>query len=137
MWPSVTAELLEAQERTKNNKGLTLTMAVNYGGRQEIVDAVNQINSKVASGRLKPGLISEKSLAKHLYVPELPDVDLFLRSSGEQRSSNFMIWQSSYAEYLFLPELWPDVTREILWSAVLEYGRRQRRFGQASDAPLN
>jgi undecaprenyl diphosphate synthase len=82
-------------------------------------------------------LITEKSIAKHLYVPELPDVDLFLRSSGEQRSSNFLIWQSSYAEYLFLPELWPDFTRETLWSAVLEYGRRQRRFGQASDAPLN
>jgi undecaprenyl diphosphate synthase len=137
LWPSVTTELLEAQERTKNNKGLTLTMAVNYGGRQEIVDAVNRINSEVSSGKRKPGLITEKSIAKHLYVPELPDVDLFLRSSGEQRSSNFLIWQSSYAEYLFLPELWPDFTRETLWSAVLEYGRRQRRFGQASDAPLN
>jgi undecaprenyl diphosphate synthase len=137
LWPSVVAELLEAQERTKKNRGLTLTMAVNYGGRQEIVDAVNSITQKVAVGKLKPGSVSEKTIAKALYVPELPDVDLFLRSSGEKRSSNFMLWQSSYAEYLFLPQLWPDFTRETLWAAISEYGRRQRRFGEALDAPLN
>lgn len=137
LWPSVISELLEAQSRTEANKGLTLTMAVNYGGRQEIIDAVNAITRKVSDGKMAAGGVTEKTIAKELYVPMLPDVDLFLRSSGEQRSSNFLIWQSSYAEYLFLPDLWPDFTRETLWRAIEEYGSRQRRFGQASDAPLN
>jgi undecaprenyl diphosphate synthase len=137
LWPSVVSELLEAQERTKANTGLTLTMAVNYGGRQELVDVVNAIAFKVQSGKLRPGSITEKTIRKELYVPELPDVDLFLRSSGEMRSSNFLPWQSTYAEYLFMPELWPDFTRETLWSAIQSYETRQRRFGAAEDAPLN
>lgn len=137
LWPSVVSELLQAQERTKNNTGLTLTMAVNYGGRQEIVDAVNALAQKVQSGKIKPGSITEKTIRKELYVPELPDVDLFLRSSGEMRSSNFLPWQSTYAEYLFMPELWPDFTRETLWDAIKTYETRQRRFGAAEDAPLN
>lgn len=137
LWPSVIAELKAAELRTKGNKGLTLTMAVNYGGRQELVDAVNQIARKVADGKLKPGSISEKTIARELYVPELPDVDLFLRSSGEMRSSNFLPWQSTYAEFLFMDELWPDFTRETLWQAIHSYQSRQRRFGAAEDAPLN
>ncbi len=137
LWPSVIAELREAERLTAKNTGLTLTMAVNYGGRQELVDAVNAIAEKVAVGKLKPGSITEKTIAKELYIPELPDVDLFLRSSGELRSSNFLIWQSSYAEYLFSPTLWPDFTREELWKAIAEFGGRQRRFGAAEDAPLN
>jgi undecaprenyl diphosphate synthase len=98
---------------------------------------VNRIAAQVASGKLKPGSVTEKTIERNLYVPGLPDVDLFLRSSGEMRSSNFLMWQSSYAEYLFLPTLWPDFTRETLWQAVAEYETRQRRFGAASDAPLN
>lgn len=137
LWPSVIQELKSAEERTKRNSGLVLTMAVNYGGRQEILDAVNQLTRKVAEGKLKPGAVTEKVLAKELYVPELPDVDLFLRSSGEMRSSNFLPWQSSYAEFLFMDELWPDFTRETLWRAIQNYERRQRRFGAAQDAPLN
>ena len=137
LWPSVISELREAEARTRKNKGLTLTMAVNYGGRQELVDAVNEIARKVSSGKLKPGAISEKSIARELYVPDLPDVDLFLRSSGEMRSSNFLPWQSTYAEYLFMDELWPDFTRETLWKAIQSYEGRQRRFGAAQDAPLN
>jgi len=137
LWPSVVDELLEAERLTAKNTGLTLTMAVNYGGRQEIVDAINKLSVKVASGKIRPGSITEKTINKELYVPELPDVDLFLRSSGENRSSNFLPWQSTYAEYLFSPVLWPDFTRETLWAAITEYQNRQRRFGAAVDAPLN
>jgi undecaprenyl diphosphate synthase len=137
LWPSVVEELLEAERLTAKNTGLTLTMAVNYGGRQEIVDAINKLSVKVASGKIRPGSITEKSINRELYVPELPDVDLFLRSSGENRSSNFLPWQSTYAEFLFSPVLWPDFTRETLWAAITEYQNRQRRFGAALDAPLN
>lgn len=137
LWPSVVNELLEAERLTAKNRGLTLTMAVNYGGRQEIVDAVNKLSLKIAAGKIRPGAITEKSIARELYVPELPDVDLFLRSSGENRASNFLPWQSTYAEYLFMRELWPDFTRETLWLAIAEYQNRQRRFGAAVDAPLN
>jgi undecaprenyl diphosphate synthase len=137
LWPSVIEELKAAEARTRKNKGLVLTMAVNYGGRQELVDAMNSIAQKVASGKIKPGSISEKTIARELYVPELPDVDLFLRSSGEMRSSNFLPWQSTYAEFLFMEELWPDFTRETLWKAIRSYEGRQRRFGAAEDAPLN
>ena len=137
LWPSVISELKSAEERTSKNTGLTLTMAVNYGGRQEIVDAVNQIALQVQSGKLKPGAITEKSISSRLYVPELPDVDLFVRSSGELRTSNFLLWQSSYAEMMFMPQLWPDFTRETLWEAIMAYQNRDRRFGAASDLPLN
>jgi undecaprenyl diphosphate synthase len=112
-------------------------MAVNYGGRQEILDAVNAISLKVANGELKPGAVTERQFTANLYLPKLPDVDLFLRSSGEQRTSNFLPWQSTYAEMMFLPTLWPDFTRETLWQAILDYGSRQRRFGAAEDSPLN
>jgi undecaprenyl diphosphate synthase len=137
LWPSVVKELQEAERLTAKNTGLTLTMAVNYGGRQEILDAVNQIAQRVRDGKIKPGSITEKTLSKELYVPDLPDVDLFLRSSGEKRASNFLPWQSTYAEYLFMDELWPDFTRETLWDAIAQYQLRQRRFGAATDAPLN
>jgi undecaprenyl diphosphate synthase len=137
LWPSVVRELRIAEELTKNNTGLVLTMAVNYGGRQEIVAAVNKIVQEIRTGGLAPKSITEKTIQKRLYVPELPDVDMFLRSSGEMRISNFMLWQSSYAEMIFMDVLWPDFTRESLWEAISEFGRRQRRFGGASDAPLN
>lgn len=137
LWPSVISELRSAEKLTEKNSGLTLTMAVNYGGRQELVDAVNAISQKVASGKLKPGSITQKTISRELYVPELPDVDLFLRSSGEKRTSNFLPWQSTYAEYLFMDEMWPSFTRETLWEAISLYQTRQRRFGAAVDAPLN
>lgn len=137
LWPSVISELKSAEALTAKNTGLTLTMAVNYGGRQEIVDAVNAIAEEVQKGKIKPGSITEKSIAARLYVPELPDVDLFLRSSGELRTSNFLLWQSSYAEMMFMPQLWPDFTRETLWDAIQAYQNRDRRFGSAQDVPLN
>ena len=137
LWPSVISELQAAEKLTAKNTTLTLTMAVNYGGRQELVDAMNAVSQKVASGKLKPGSITQKTIAKELYVPDMPDVDLFVRSSGEKRTSNFLPWQSSYAEYLFMDEYWPDFTRETLWKAISLYQTRQRRFGAAVDAPLN
>ena len=135
LWGSVINELQFAERLTAQNSTLTLTMCINYGGRNEITDAVRALADEVAAGRLKPSGISEKSIQKHLYVPDLPDVDLFLRSSGEQRTSNFMLWQSAYAEMVFLDTLWPDFTREDLWQGIMTYANRNRRFGGAIDTP--
>ena len=135
LWPSVISELEEAERHTAKNTGLTLTMAVNYGGRQELVDAVDDIVRQALDGKIAK--VTEKTIQKALYQPSLPDVDLFLRSSGEMRTSNFMLWQSSYSEMMFLDTLWPDFTRETLWDAILAYQNRDRRFGAAQDAPLN
>ncbi|MBU1251258.1 MAG: isoprenyl transferase [Actinobacteria bacterium] len=135
LWRSVISELEEAQARTAGNTGLTLTMCVNYGGRVEIVDAVRAIGEEVAAGRLTPGRITERTIARHLYEPDQPDVDLFVRSSGEQRTSNFLPWQSAYAEMVFLDTLWPDFRRRHLWDAIADYASRDRRFGGAVDAP--
>jgi len=135
LWASVIRELQFAEQLTRNNTGLTLTMCVNYGGRNELTDAVRAIAEEVVKGTLKPSGISEKTIQKHLYTPDLPDVDLFVRSSGEQRMSNFMPWQSAYAEMVFLDTLWPDFTREQLWEAISIYASRHRRFGGAVDLP--
>jgi undecaprenyl diphosphate synthase len=135
LWTSVIKELQFAERLTADNDVLTLTMCVNYGGRTEIADAVRAIATEVAAGRMRASAISERTIQKHLYTPELPDVDLFVRSSGEQRTSNFMLWQSAYAEMVFLDTLWPDFTREQLWQAVELYAARSRRFGGAVDVP--
>ncbi|MGO2003651.1 isoprenyl transferase [Arthrobacter rhombi] len=137
LWRSVVNELLMAEEQTKDNDVCHLTMCVNYGGRAEIADAVTAIAEEVAAGRLKPRGISEKTIGRYLDEPDLPDVDLFLRSSGEQRTSNFMLWQSAYAEMVFMDVLWPDVDRRTLWEAVGIYARRDRRFGAAMDTPTS
>ncbi|WP_051274433.1 isoprenyl transferase [Cellulomonas sp. URHD0024] len=133
LWRSVINELETAEELTRNNSTVTLTMCVNYGGRAEIADAAQAIAREVAAGRLKPDKVNEKLFARYLDEPDLPDVDLFLRSSGEQRISNFMIWQAAYAELVFLDEPWPDVDRRHLWRAVETYARRDRRYGGAVD----
>ena len=106
-------------------------MCVNYGGRAEIADAAAAIANDVAKRKLKPNQITEKLFSKYLDEPKMSDVDLFLRSSGEHRTSNFLIWQSAYAELVFLDVLWPDVTRETLWKAIEIYAKRDRRFGKA------
>ncbi len=137
LWTSVINELQFAEKLTAHNSVLTLTMCVNYGGRNEITDAVRALADDVAAGRLKPSGISEKAIQRKLYTPDLPDVDLFVRSSGEQRTSNFMLWQSAYAEMVFLNTLWPDFTREQLWEAVSIYASRNRRFGGAVDVPTS
>jgi len=103
----------------------------NYGGRSEIVDAATELARDVKRGKIKADAITEKTFAKYLDSPTMRDVDLFLRSSGEQRTSNFLPWQSVYAEMVFMDVLWPDVTRKTLWKAIEEYNKRDRRFGKA------
>ncbi len=115
----------ESTELTKNNRKLTLTIAFNYGGRAEIVDAVRQI---AASG-IAPDKITEKTIAKHLYYPDMPDPDLMVRTSGEFRISNFLLWELAYSELVFTDVLWPDFRREHLADAIREYQERERRFG--------
>jgi len=128
---SVIKELKEAEELTKNNKVLTLNMCINYGGRAEMLDAAVAIAKDAMKKKLKPDLLTEKSINKYLYAPQMRDVDLFLRSSGEQRTSNFLMWQSAYAEMVFLDVLWPDADRRTLWKAIEIYAERERRFGKA------
>jgi undecaprenyl diphosphate synthase len=135
LWRSVIDELQFAERLTAANSTLTLTMCVNYGGRTELADAMRAMAEEVKAGRLKPSGITEKTIQRHLYIPELPDVDLFVRSSGEQRTSNFQLWQSAYAEMVFLDTLWPDFSRADLWRAIELYAGRSRRFGGAIDAP--
>ena len=131
LWASVISELEEAEELTKKNKVLTLNMCVNYGGRSEIVDAASELARDVKRGKIKADAITEKTFAKYLDSPTMRDVDLFLRSSGEQRTSNFLPWQSSYAEFVFMDVLWPDMTPDLLWKAIEIYSERDRRFGSA------
>ena len=135
LWSSVIKDLEAAEKLTAQNTALTLTMCVNYGGRAEIVDAVRQIAQKVSEGSLSPEGITARTVASHLYLPAQPDVDLFVRTSGEMRTSNFMLWQSAYAEMVFLDTLWPDMNRSALWEAIALYQARARRFGGAVDQP--
>ena len=128
---SVLKELKEAQELTKNNKVLTVNMCINYGGRAEMLDAAVAIAKDALKKKVKPDSLTEKSVNKYLYAPQMRDVDLFLRSSGEQRTSNFLMWQSAYAEMVFLDVLWPDADRRTLWKAIEIYAERERRFGKA------
>ena len=128
---SVLKELKEAEELTKNNKVLTVNMCINYGGRAEMLDAAVAIAKDAMKKRIKPDSLTEKSINKYLYAPQMRDVDLFLRSSGEQRTSNFLMWQSAYAEMVFLDVLWPDADRRTLWKAIEIYAERERRFGKA------
>jgi len=115
----------ESAELTKNNRRLTLTMAFNYGGRAEIVDAVK---SMIASG-ISADKVDEKAIRKHLYYPDMPDPDLVVRTSGEHRISNYLLWEIAYSELTFPEVLWPDFRRTDLYEAVLEYQRRERRYG--------
>lgn len=134
LWRSVIKELRIAEEKTRFNTTMNMTMCVNYGGRAEIGDAARRIAELAAAGKIDPAKVNERTVAKYLYQPEMPDVDLFLRPSGEQRTSNFLPWQSVYAEMVFQDTLFPDFDRTHLWQACLEYARRDRRFGAARDA---
>ena len=131
LWRSVIKELRVAEEMTRDNDVLTLTMCVNYGGRAEVADAARSIARAVAAGRLDPEKVDEKTFARHLYVPELAEADMIWRTSGEERLSNFMLWQAAYSELVFTDVLWPDVDRRDLWRAVDAYARRDRRYGGA------
>jgi len=129
LWKSVIDELERAEKLTAKNKVLTLNMCVNYGGRAEIIDAAIELGKDIKNKKINVDKINEETLTKYLDVPT--DVDLFLRSSGEERISNFMLWQSAYAELVFLDVLWPDVDRRTLWNAIEIYAQRDRRFGKA------
>jgi trans,polycis-decaprenyl diphosphate synthase len=131
LWRSVVNELAIAEAMTVGNDVITVNYCVNYGGRAEIAEATRDIARLAAAGQLNPERITESTIARHLQRPDIPDVDLFLRTSGEQRSSNFMLWQAAYAEYLFQDKLWPDYDRRDLWAACQEYADRNRRFGSA------
>ena len=131
LWRSVIKELQVAEELTRDNDVLTLTMCVNYGGRAEVADAARALAQDVAAGRVNPDRIDERTFARYLYVPELETADLVWRTSGEQRLSNFMLWQAAYSELVFSDVLWPDVDRRDLWRAIETYARRDRRYGGA------
>ncbi|HEU5474408.1 MAG TPA: isoprenyl transferase [Actinophytocola sp.] len=133
LWRSVIRELESAEQRTRDNDVLHLAMCVNYGGRAEIGDAAREIARLAAAGRINPEKVDERTVARHLYQPAMPDVDLFIRPSGERRTSNFMLWQSAYAELVFQDILWPDFDRRDLWRACEEFAGRDRRFGGAID----
>ena len=134
LWRSVVKELEIAEQLTAANRVLTLTMCVNYGGRAELADAARAIAVDAAAGRIDPAKVDERMLARYLDEPDMPDVDMFLRPSGEQRTSNFLIWQSAYAELVFQDTLFPDFDRRDLWRACEVYASRQRRFGGVIDA---
>lgn len=127
--------MADAAELTAGNDTLHLVFAFNYGSRREVVDAARRLALDVASGSISADAIDEAALSDRFYVPEMPDVDLVIRSSGEHRLSNFLLWQSAYAEFYFPGILWPDFDRHALVDAVIEYQARERRFGGADDTP--
>ena len=129
-------ELETAEEQSRDNTTLTLQFCVNYGGRAEIVDAARQVAELARQGKLDPARLTEERFRRFLDEPEIPDVDLFVRSSGEQRFSNFLLWQSAYAEMVFLDTLWPDWDRRHLWHAIELYAQRDRRYGGALPNPV-
>ena len=133
LWQSVIDELEKAEELTRDNTVMTLAMCVNYGGRAEIVDAAREIARRAAEGGLRPEDIDEETFAEFLDEPDMPPVDLFLRPSGELRTSNFLLWQSAYAEFVFQDTLFPDFDRRDLWAACLEYAKRDRRSGGVTE----
>jgi len=127
--PDIGRLLIEAEELTKNNNGLILVVAFNYGARQEIVRAVQRISEEIANGRMTTAGIDMDSITRFLDAPDIPDPDLIIRTSGEQRLSKFLLWQSAYSELVFVPTYWPDFDRATLESAIREYQQRERRFG--------
>jgi undecaprenyl diphosphate synthase len=130
---SVKTTLCEAIDKTSGNKGMCLNLALSYGGRDEIVDGVRKIVQDIAGGTIKENDITKDMFSKYLYFPEMPDPDLLIRTSGEYRLSNFLIWQLAYTELYFTDVLWPDFSREHLMEAIADYQRRERRFGMTSE----
>jgi undecaprenyl diphosphate synthase len=129
----VSAELNDVVEKTKNNTRLTLTLALSYSSREELIKTIKEISLKVKNNLISPENIDESVINNHLYTRNLPDVDLLIRTSGEQRISNFLLWQIAYAELYFTDTLWPDFNKENLFEAILNYQNRERRFGKTSE----
>ena len=127
--PDIGRLLVEAEELTQDNDGLTLVVAFNYGARQELMRAARRIAEAAAAGRISPADVTMDTVAGFLDAPDLPDPDLIIRTSGEQRLSNFLLWQSAYSELVFVPTYWPDFDRAALEAAIREYQQRERRFG--------
>lgn len=138
--PRIPAALLDrmqaAEALTAANTTMSMVFAFNYGGRSEVVEAVRRVAEEVAAGTLTPESIDDQTIASRLYIPDMPDPDLVIRTSGEQRTSNFLLWQAAYSEYVFTPVLWPDFDRHELARCVAEYQARERRFGGAEDESL-
>ena len=125
----VRQHIADTEALTAHNRRMTLTFAFNYGGRAELVDAAQALAADVAAGRLAPSHVNERALTRRLYAPDMPDPDLLVRTSGEYRISNFLLWQLAYAELVFTDVLWPDFRRQDLFDAIAEYQGRHRRFG--------
>jgi undecaprenyl diphosphate synthase len=135
--PILLERIRDAEALTEANRRMTMVFAFNYGGRVEIVDAVRSISAEVEAGTLRPSDIDVETIASHLYVPEMPDPDLVIRTSGEHRTSNYLLWEAAYSEYVFTDVLWPDFDRAELARCIVEYQGRDRRFGGAIDASLD
>ena len=132
---SVLKEIQISEDLTRENTGMTFTIAFNYGGRAEIVDAVRLIAREVCAGDLRASKIDERTIAEHLYSPDMPPPDLLIRTSGEERISNFLLWEVAYSELWFTPVFWPDFDREHLFEAIRDFQKRTRRFGGLTDEP--
>ena len=133
LWKSVLTEVRRSERITSENTTLTLNMCLNYGGRAEIADAARAIAEDVAAGRLKASAVSERTFPRYLYSPVMRDVDLLIRTGGEQRTSNFLLWEAAYAELYFSDLPWPEFDRTQLWRACEAYASRDRRYGNAVD----
>jgi undecaprenyl diphosphate synthase len=129
----VLKEIEISEELTRDNAGMTLTIAFNYGGRKEVVDAVRRIATEVQAGTLKPSKIDDQAISARLYTPDMPDPDLLIRTSGEMRTSNFLLWELAYSELWFTPVFWPDFNRELLFEAIRDFQKRERRFGGVAE----
>ncbi len=129
----VSREMVISEELTRENTGMTLTIAFNYGGRVEVADAVKRLIEDHDTGRLKGEKITPESISRRLYHPDMPDPDLIIRTSGEERISNFLLWQAAYSELYFTPVYWPDFSREDLYQAIRDYQKRSRRFGAIAE----
>ena len=129
----VLTELNDVIDKTKNNNRVVLTLALSYGSREEIISAIKEISNKVKNNIISSEKIDESVINEHLYTRNLPDVDLLIRTSGEQRISNFLLWQIAYAELYFTDVLWPDFSKEDLYHAIVNYQKRERRFGKTSE----
>jgi len=130
---SILKELNEVMDKTKDNSTMTLTLALSYGSREELLNVVKNISDKVKNNIISIEAIDESIINQHLYTHNLPDVDLLIRTSGEHRISNFLLWQIAYAELFFTDVLWPDFTEEHLYEAIISYQKRERRFGKTSE----